>query len=187
MNVSQPVPGSPYFQKIEEILSTATARAELYKAIVNAPFHDLRQTTHLDLGIIVLLLANKGKGTIDRIALSDTEPAQGAVKMSEKPFNDIKIPLGHESNIIAQAIATGEPQNTHDWQLLFVPALSKEAARYNQAGAGIECSYVYPLKGKNGGALIFSLFQPGSLIDDSHRAFMQSYAELVGSFLNRAA
>src|SRR5207253_8708356 len=74
------------------------------------------------------------------VCSSDLTPAaDGAVKMSEKPFADIKIPLAHKRNIIAKAIASGEPQMTADWELLFVPALSAQAARYNQAGAGIEC------------------------------------------------
>lgn len=186
MTFSKSTPNSSYFKKIQEILAAVSSRKELYKAIVDAPFHDPRQAAHLDLGIVVLLLVNEKEHTIDRIALSDTEPAEGAVKMSEKPFNDIKIPLGHDTNIIAQAISTGEPQSTHDWKLLFVPALSEEAARYNQAGAGIECSYVYPLKTGSGGALIFSLFQPGSQIGDGHREFMEPYAELVSSLLNRS-
>lgn len=186
MDVSQFQPDSTYFKKVREILGAAKTPADLYKAVVDAPFHDLRQTVHLDLGIIVLLLANKAEGTIDRIALSDTEPAQGAVKMSEKPFNDIKIPLGHSSNIIAQAIATNKPQSTHDWHLLFIPALSEEAARYNQAGAGIECSFVYPLAAKDGGALIFSFFQPASNINGDHSSFMETYSALAGSYLRGA-
>src|SRR5688572_13179335 len=120
--------------------------AELFESIVNAPFSNPVAATELDLGIIVLLLVDKQAGIIDRVALSDTVHAAGAVKMSEKPFRAIKIPLNHEVNAIARAIREGKLQTVSDWKYLFVPDLSPRAARFNQAGAGIEFSCVYPLK-----------------------------------------
>jgi hypothetical protein len=134
----------------------------------------------------MLLMVNNSDGTIDRIALSNTPAADGAVKMSEKPFADIKIPLVHKRNVVARAIASGEPQVIADWELLFVPALSAQAARYNQAGAGIESSHVYPLKNAgDGGALIFSFFQPASNIGPEHTAFMEAYSQMVAEALRR--
>lgn len=176
-------PGNPYHDKLLALLQSVKTRQELLTAIVNAPFHDLRETTHLDLGIIVLLLVDAKEGTIDRIALSQTPAAEGAVKMSEKPFADIKIPLNHPSNIIAQAITTDVPQATGDWKHLFTPALPPQAARFNQAGAGIECSYVYPLQAGDGGALIYSFFQPGQNLGLAHRTFMSAYAKMVTAAL----
>jgi hypothetical protein len=186
MNRSAFQPNGPYYETLRKLLKAAASEEELREAIVNAPFHELRQTTHLDLGIIVLLLVDKASGSINRIALSDTEAAHGAVKMSEKPFHTIKIPLGHKKNVIAQAIATQTPQSTSDWRLLFVPAMSAQAARFNQAGAGIECSYVYPLDAGDGGALIFSFYQPNSNISEEHGIFMETYARLASEALRNA-
>lgn len=184
------LPSSPeqYYAKLRVILQQAPTREHLLDAIVNAPFHEMRRAMHVDLGIIVLLLTNPEEGTIDRIALSNTEAAQGAVKMSEKPFHEIKIPLNHRTNAIAKAIATGQPQAVSDWKYLFVPALSTQAARFNQAGSGIECSCVHPFDdGRHGGALIFSFFQPHGNIGPQHLEFMDTYTALVAEALRGQA
>lgn len=171
--------GNIFLKRLSEILSVADNDAQLFELIVNAPFHDMIKATELDLGIVVFLQVNKKAGTIDRIALSNTEAATGAVRMSEKPFHEIKIPLGHPKNAIARAIATGAPQFVSDWKYLFIPAMDARAARFNQAGAGIEFSAVFPLKARDGGAIIFSYFQVTNNIGHEHHEFMQSYAEIV--------
>ncbi len=177
--------GDLYFARIKKMLGAAQTDAEVFEAIVNAPFHDKVRTTRLDLGIIVLLQVNERDQTIDRIALSDTEPAAGAVKMSEKPFKEIRIPLHYPGNMIAKAIDTGEAQRITDWKFLFVPGLSPGAARFNQAGAGIEFSCVLPLKARSGGALIFSFFQDSKNIGPRHEDFMQTYSKLADKTLSR--
>jgi hypothetical protein len=177
--------GTNYFKTIDALLNAAKSDAELFEIIVNAPFHDKVQTTSIDLGIIVLLLVNKAAGTIDRIALSNTEPAAGAVKMSQIPFKEIKVPVGYKNNVVAKAIATGKRQCVTDWKYLFVPGLSPRAARLNQAGAGIEFSCVQPLKARDGGALIFSFFQETRNISQAHFDFTESYAKLAEKALNR--
>ena len=177
--------GNFYLHSIKNLLNAAKNEEELLEAIVNAPFYDPIKATKLDLGIVVLLLANKKEGTIERVALSDTEQAKGAVRMSELPFREIKIPLGHPVNAIAQAIESGEIQSVSDWQFLFTPALSPRAARFNQAGAGIEFSCVYPLKARDGGALIFSFFQVSNNIRQKHHQFMTYYARLADSYLQK--
>ena len=178
------VVGKHYFQHINQLLNAAENDATLFEAIVNAPFHDPVSATDLDLGIVVFLLVNHESRTIDRIALSNTELAAGAVRMSEKPFREIKIPLGYEGNLIARAIDTGKPQFVTDWQYLFIPALNARAARFNQAGAGIEFSGIYPLTSREG-AIIFSFYQSSSNIGAKHRHFMQAYAQAVDEALQR--
>lgn len=172
-----------YYRKIKRTIGSAKTYTELFETIVNAPFHNPVRTIGVDLGIIVLLLVDGANKTIDRIALSDTEQAAGAIKMSEKPFKDIKIPLEHKNNLISRAIATGQPQITTDWKDLFTPALSPSAARLNQAGAGIEVSYIYPLRTPQGGALIFSFFQEARNIGDTHCEFMENYRKLVEEYI----
>ncbi len=176
--------GEIYFTRIRKLLGAAKTDTEVFEAIVNAPFHDKIRATHLDLGIIVLLQVNERDQTIDRIALSDTEPAAGAVKMSEKPFKEIRIPMHYEGNLIAKAIDRGESQCITDWKFLFAPSLSAHAARFNQAGAGIECSCVFPLKARGGGAIIFSFYQESKNIGPEHEYFMRTYSHLADKTLS---
>jgi len=173
-----------YFDTIQKLLSADQSDEHLFGAIVNAPFHNKLHTTTLDLGIVVLLMVNKKTKNIDRVALSDTEPARWAVKMTPVPFKEIRIPVDDPDNIIAKAIKSGKHQKTSDWKYLFTPALAPEAARFNQAGAGIACSYVYPLlDARDGGALIFSFYQPMETINIRHQHFMSSYADIAAQAL----
>jgi len=166
------------------LLDSAKSPQELYQALVNAPFADPVKAAQLFLGIVVLLLANKKTGNIDRIALSNTLPAKGTVQMSVKRFEDIKIPLDYRENIIAEAIHSGIPQQTTDWRNMFEPALTAEEARLNQAGGGIAFSAVYPLTGfGDGGAMIFSYFQYVENIDERQRSFMREYSQLASQYL----
>lgn len=169
-----------YIKKLEKDLTVLDKTDQvLYQSIVDEPFKDTLTATKLDLGIVVLLLVDHKNNTIDRIALSNTIQAEAAQRMSAKPFHEIKIPLGHSANIIAKAIDKHTPQQTESWEDLFTPALTGQQARFNQAGAGIECSFVYPLNISTGGALIFSYFQPSDNLYEPHKQFMAAYANRV--------
>jgi hypothetical protein len=172
-----------YHEELEKLLSKPTSRSSLYQEIVDGPFHNKVMSARLGLGICVLLLVNKEEGTIDRIALAKTDLAQSTLEISAKPFEEIKIPANHKDNYIARAIRRKHYMITSDWQYLFVPALTPEEARFNQAGGGIACSVIYPLDIKGGGALIFSYYEPVDRIDKNHHHFMQSYAHLASKYL----
>jgi hypothetical protein len=184
MTVDQYAATNPYYAKLKKLLDIAEDN-ELYSSIVNSPFKDKKMAALFHLGVVVFLLVNKQDKTIDRIALSDTYSAKGAVLVSAKPFKEIRIPVNEEKNIISKAIKTGEPQLTHDWKYLFVPELTAQDARFNQASAGIGCSAVYPLIGNfDGGAIIFSYYQPPEKIGAEHHDFMNTYAKLVSNRLS---
>lgn len=177
-------PHDRYLATLRELLDTAEDDHELYDLIVNAPFHDKKKTALMGLGIVVLLLVNKTQGTLDRVALSKTPPAKGTEEISMVPFQEIKIPTDYVDNYIVQAIQSGEPRRTTDWQYLFNPALTPEEARFNQAGGGIAGSYVYPIPGiKDGGAIIFSYYQFLDQLADSQTDFMKQYCDIVGEVL----
>ncbi len=171
------------FEEFAAILATAHDRQSLFDCLVNAPFSNPMATAYLGLGIIVLLLVDAAKGVIQRMALSDTPAAMGAVRMSAKPFHDIRIPISYPHNVIAKAIRSGERQQTTDWKHLFIPDLTPQDARMNQAGAGIECSVVYPLPIQPGGAFIFSFYEPPEAIGEAHHAFMRRYVQLASEQL----
>jgi len=172
-----------YLKLILQLLSKDASTDNLYQSIVDAPFSDPLMATNLDLGIVVLLLVDADGVTINRIALSNTEQAANAVKTSQVPFNQIKIPLNHHKNIISKAIRTGKQQRTEDWDYLFTPALSPASARFNQATAGIACSIVQPFDCKpHGGAFICSFFQHPRDIK-LQEWFIAHYSELIEEVL----
>jgi hypothetical protein len=173
------------FSDLAALLNVPKTDHKLFEAIVNTPFQDKTTAPMLALGIVVLLLVNKKSKLIHRIALSDTEPAKGAVDISEKEFHKIKIPLEHTKNAIAKAIQSGKEQLVTDWLYLFTPAMDAKASRFNQAGAGIGCSVVYPLTARDGGALIFSYYQTPDKITKRHHKYMSAYRDLVNEALSR--
>jgi hypothetical protein len=173
-------------QAITEITSTAN-KADIPRLLVDAPFTFKFECVQMGLGIIVLLLLDEPSGLIHRVALSNTEMADGTKQYSDKRFEDIKIPLASNENIIAKAIRTGEPQSTSDWNYLFTPALTPEQARFNQTGGTIAMSHVYPLDYDGGkGAMIYSFFQPTSQSIVDPTAFMTDYSQLVGKTLTKS-
>lgn len=173
-----------YFKQLGELLSGAPTLKNLYEIISNAPFYDKFHTTNFDLGMIVFVLANQKSQTIDRISYSHTSPAHDAIRVSPKTFQEIKLPLHHKANLTSQAISTGVPQKTSDWKYLFTPTISDEAARFNQAEAGMACSFIYPVKkGNVSGALIFSFYQQLEVIKEQHCKFMEQYQKLVSDNL----
>jgi len=174
------------FDALHVSLDMAKDDDQLFNMIVNAPFGNPLPPAFIFLGIIVLLQVDKKSKTIDRVALSETDLARSTTEVSVVPFHDIKIPLDHYENVIAHAIAAGEPSDTTDWKFLFDPALPAEQARINQASAGIAYSAVYPLTARDGGALIYSYFQYQSDIGVRQVEFMQKYTELVDAALAKA-
>jgi hypothetical protein len=176
-----------YISHLKERLDRLQPGSEssVFQAMVDTPFADPVEATRKDLGIVVLLLVNPRRKTIDRIALSKTSMAEGAVLMSAKPFHSIRIPLGQANNIIAQAITRGELTQTSDWKSLFAPALTAKEARFNQSGAGIETSVVAPIGFRHGGAMIFSFYQPPANLGPDHYYFVKTYSRLVDEKLKQ--
>lgn len=172
------------FDKLETLLKNANPDKELFDIIVNAPFvYFGPELAKLFLGIMTLVLVNKQTKTIDRIALTTNDIADHTERKSKKRFEDIKIPLHYLTNIIAKAIDTGRSQSTDDWQYLFIPELTAEEARLNQADGGIAFSVVYPLKIRDGGAIIFSYYQYPDKIGKAQRDFMRAYSRLVSKYI----
>lgn len=176
-----------YYDHLRTLLAKSTNDEQLFEAIANAPFHDKLQTTNLDLGMIVFVLVNKAEQTIDRISYSHTSPAHDAIKASPKTFQEIKLPLNNKVNVTCRAIQTDEPQMTSDWRYLFTPVISADAARLNQAEAGMGCSFIYPLiNARDGGALIFSFYQTLDMIGPEHHEFMKTYTKLASGHLQHS-
>jgi hypothetical protein len=173
-----------YYALLRERLNSAKSDQQLFEVIVNAPFSDRRRSTLLGLGIIVLFMVDKKTKTITQVAISDTDFAKGAARMSVKPFKDIEIPYTYKGNFIAEAVRSERYQQTSDWGHLFAPSFTSEESRLNQAGAGIACSFVYPLiYARAGGALVFNYYSPIDKIEREHHDFMRTYSRLATASL----
>jgi hypothetical protein len=180
------VTSESYFKDLKSSLDSAKSEKELFEAIVNAPFSNRLLTTAMGLGFLSFVLVNKKSRTIDRISISKTDTAQGAIDITVKPFDKLIIPLGYKGNAVAEAIRSGRYQQTSDWSYLLTPTLEVEEARLNQAGAGIACSFVYPLiRARSGGAIIFQYFITLDKIEKAQKEFMFRYTKLVSSALNK--
>jgi len=169
--------------EIQNLAKSLTDRKghDLYHEIVNKPF-GTTLCAQFDVGTIVLLLNNTGSGRIERVALSDTPSAKGAVYASAKPFHDIHIPNNYKDSAHVKALKQKKPVVVTDWADLFVPALSEQQARDNQAAAGITCSVVYPFFGSSTeGTIIFSLYCEPSKISQAHIEFFKTYSDIVAS------
>jgi hypothetical protein len=164
---------------LKKSLSLTKDDKQLFRSIVDAPFDQKVPAAHMFLGIIVLLLVDNKTKEIKRIALSQTEQARNTTTVSVVPFEEIKIPLHSNTNIISQALISGEQQDTTDWKFLFTPALSPKATRINQASAGIAYSAVSPFAAREGGALIFSYYLYEHALNSSQREFINDYTKLV--------
>lgn len=171
--------------KFRRLLNRPTEQREFYDAVVNIPFIDKRYSTSLGLGFLSLALVNEKRKTIDRIAISATEPAQGAINVTVKAFKDLIIPIDAPDNAVAKAIKTANVVQTNDWYYLLTPVLDESEARINQAGAGIAYSCIYPVVvNKNAiGAIIYQYYITPDRISKKHRHFMKSYTTMVTSRL----
>jgi hypothetical protein len=170
--------------QIEAYIKSAKSMAEYYQRAVDGLFLDRVLATSIDLGIIVYLQVDPVLETINRVALSDTDHAKSATKISAVPFHDIKIPLSSPDNSIAKCIRSNQYQLIDDWCYLFTPSLTAEQARLNQKAASIESSLVLPLKATKG-ALIFSFYQPVKKVTKLHISVAKQYAELIDKSFNK--
>lgn len=168
--------------KIQTIVCNSANQTELYKNIANAPFTTLLPVAY-ELGTIVLLIENKSTGYIERVALSQTPAADGAVRASAVPFEAIRIPRNYKSSSHVKALETKKPVVVTDWYSMFAPALTAEQARDNQNGAGISTSVVYPFFSNQNGTIIFSLYSNAESIPDQAYQFFKWYSVLVSKCL----
>jgi hypothetical protein len=173
-----------YLADFPRLLRQSSGDNQLFDAIVNAWFRSPNHPISLGLGFVTFLLYNKKTGCIDRIKKTENELGNLGSEISVKPFKAIKIPLDDKVNIIARAIRSGKWAQTNDWDEILTPGLSAQESRLNQANSGIASSVVYPLKARDGGALIFHYFITLDKITKELHDFMSSYTKIVDNTLN---
>jgi hypothetical protein len=180
MDKPAPLGMDDYFRELESQLRDCKKVMEWQRCVVDAPFSDPRMAALLGLGLVSLLMVNKPNRTIERIAFTENDISRNIIEMSDKPIEQLKIPLNYPTNFVAKAIRQNHYMITTDWQYLFNPKLSPDQARLIQAGGGIACSVIYPLPHiADKGALIFSFYETIARIGRDHHNFMTRYSSLV--------
>lgn len=140
--------------------------------------------TTLGMGFLTLVMVNRKNKTLDRIAMTENDIAQGAKEMTVKPFEELIVPLSFKGNAVVEAVRSGRYQQTSDWNYLLAPVLKPEEARLNQAGAGIASSFVFPLvNARDGGAIIYQYFITLDRIGKQQHDFMFRYTKLASEAL----
>lgn len=173
-------------KRLERELAQAKDYEELKRVIVEAPFEQPLAVASLFLCFVVLMTANEKTGVIDRVAITDTELARNTFEVTAVAFEDIKIPLHHPDNILAQTLDDGKPRDTTDWYYTFTPAMTGDQARINQASAGAAYTAVYRLDIPHGGGILsFSYYQYASSIGEQQRKFMSGYAKIVSKAMTK--
>ncbi len=191
LNVIRKTPkGNSYIKalwKLQKIMLSTLDFQELAKNSVNGILTELG---YLNLGykIIVLALINEQTGTLDRIAISETEEARKALQITPVPFHEITIPLTEDKNVSIAAIKTGQMQITDNWYNLLRPVYKPEEAVKVQEIVGIKVSVVYPLisQGKPIGVLIFSMKKDYSQVSEEEKDVLEGFKDLVALAVQRS-
>lgn len=173
--------------EIEKVVLETTDFDEATHKVVNII---LTQLGYLKYGyqVIVLTLLDQQRGTLKRIAISETEAASKFLKASPIPFQNIEIPLTSNENLSVKAIQDKQIKVTDKVADVLYPALTREWVGDFQKQLGIKTSIVFPVTAKEKvlGALIFSLNKERSSIKQEEWAILESFVGSVGIALDNA-
>lgn len=144
----------------------------------------LDELGYLQLGyrIIVLALVNKSSGYLERIAISETEEAKKALKLSPVPFKEIRIPLDETDNLSIRSLNDKSSYKTRNMFDILKPIYTSEQAAVIQKGIGIKASLVFPLIFRNEsiGILIFSMNKDYEEVTEEENDLIKGFVDLVG-------
>jgi len=166
--------------KLERIILDTLDFREVVQKVVDSIFTELG---YLDLGykVVVLALVDEKNGTLNRVALSQTEEAKKTRQVSEMEFSDIKIPLSSRKNLCIRALKQNKIQITHYFPDILTPPISVENALESQKNAGIKASMVYPLesRGEVIGVMIFSMDKTEKHVTPQEWSLLRYFTEMV--------
>lgn len=167
--------------RLVQIMLSNLEFEDVSEKVVNSILDELG---YLKLGykIIVLALANKSTGYLERFAISQTAEARKALVITPVPFREIKIPLNDLHNLSIKAMRDGKPYYTHDWYDILRPVYTPAQAKEVQETVGIKTSVVYPLffKKNSTGTLIFSMDKDYEDVTEEEKDLLIGFVDLVG-------
>lgn len=184
MEAAVNLPAEELYKEIEQALQAAeTDQATLYRAVADEPFRHSRAMALLFLGFISFFVVDAEQGQVAAAGVTDNDYYRQSVANYDFQLSDYKLPLTDKSNSVVEAITTGKPVSSDNWDTFRRPDVEAGVARLNQADGGIGYSVVYPLQGKTKGALMFNFYQFPESIGAAQEGFMRKYTELVSEAL----
>lgn len=165
------------------LLEAPKDAAGFYDAVVQAPFVYKREMALSFLGFITMFVLEPKTKVVSAVATTNNEHYKLAVANYDFCLADYKLPLSAKGNTVVQAITSGKPVSSDNWDSFRRPEVEAGHARLNQATSGIGYSVVYPLTGKVQAALMFNFFQFPEAIGEIQQVFMERYSELVSTVL----
>jgi hypothetical protein len=178
------LPAEELYKDIERALQAAkTDQQTLYQAIVEEPFRHDRAMALLFLGFMTFFVVDEDEQVVLAGAVTDNDYYKQSVANYDFELGDYKIPLTAADNSVVQAITSGNPVSSDNWDTFRRPDVEVGVARLNQADSGIGYTVVYPVTGKVKGALMFNFYQFPEAIGDAQEGFMKRYSELVSEVL----
>ncbi len=150
----------------------------------------LQELNYLQIGyrISVLTLVDRKEGIVRRISFSPTPEALEILKRAKVRFQEIKIPLKEEKNLLVKSIKKQKIYVTHDLSDVFYPEKTREIWRNLQKEVGIKTSLVFPLiiHGESIGAMIFSLSKTEKEISDYEKGILAGFTDAVAVAIENA-
>lgn len=139
----------------------------------------------------VLAILDEEKGTLKRIAASQTKQAKEAIKFINTgiiPFEKIEISVSDPNNIMARAIREKKLFISTDSYDVLGPVLSREETKRVQEIMGIKTTLVYPIfiKSYPIGVFIASTTKQYPKISSYELEVMNSFVNLIGLALQDA-
>jgi hypothetical protein len=178
------LPKNDVYEDIERALEAVKNDAQaLYQAIVNAPFAHDRDMAFLFLGFICFFWVDSESNIIRAGAATDNEYFKQSIANYNFTMDEYQVPLSETENSIVQAVISGKPVTSTNWDSFRRPDVEEGVARLNQANSGIGYSAVYPVTGKIKGALMFNFYQFPEAIGEGQATFMEHYSNLVSKAL----
>jgi signal transduction histidine kinase len=143
-----------------------------------------------DLGfkVGVILIHDKRKNVLRRVAVSRTERISIAVKKLGFHFQGLETPLTAQDNITVQVFLDGHPRTTKDVYDVLKPHVTVDQAKYIQEVGELSSSLVFPIeaKGRIIGVMIFSLSIHDPELSEKKRIYIEKTLKMVGVALDSA-
>jgi len=173
--------------RLHKIILDSLDYQDVTQKICDGLLHELN---HFNLGykIIVLALANKQKGILERISLSQTEEAAKALAMTDIRFKEMNIPFEETENHMIKTLNTMKPHIISDWHQILRPVVTAHKAQIMQDAAGIKASMLYPIVVKEEaiGVVVFSMTRSEKEVSEDEIDLIKGFCEIIGLSVQNA-
>ena len=183
---------SKYKREMDDRYKTLLSFRRIYQLILeNLDFESAIQRianiipNELSFATGVLAILDEEKGTLKRIAASQTQQAREAIKFINTlsvPFEKIEIPINDPRNIMARAVREKKPFVSADVFDVLGPVLSRNETQKVQEILGTKTTFAYPIfiEDKPFGVFIASTKKKQEELTSYELEVMDSFVNLIG-------